>query len=861
MRLLSSSRRRSVGARVAVCALPILASVGVVVAHAGCGGEGATGTQTGTGLKEDLRLERAGYAVDLDAATLTLTLSKEGDALLRMPADAMQLGAVDEITEEYLYDPYPILVDTPFSVEPPGLRWLVPKRASLVAVTDEAFEIRLDYQEGKEAVLRVAASADGRFRCQLTPAADGVPVALVRLQPRVDESEAFYGLGEYFDAVNHRGKVRAMQFEIDGAQESGYNEAHVPIPLLVGTRGWGIFVESYYTGLFDVASQQPDLVDIVFGLGSAATSGLTFHLLVADHPLDVTKHYYELTGYPKLPARWALGPWVWRDENEDQAQIESDIQTMRDLDLPASGIWVDRPYARAVNSFDFDPSMFTDAQAMIDFAHGMGFRMALWHTPYLDEDHEATRALHEEALAKGYYPPKAGILANNWGNLIDFTNPEAYAWWQGLIRRYTEMGIEGFKLDYAEDVVPGIFGARNVWEFHDGRDDRTMHAEYQLFYHRVYAETLPESGGFLICRAGTIGDQVNVDVIWPGDLDANMADHKERVEGEDESYTAVGGLPAAVIAGLTLGPSGFPFFGSDTGGYRHAPTDKETFTRWFQHTALSTVMQIGTGTNEVAWEEKEGTGFDQEMLDWYRRYTRLHLRLFPYEWTYAQRIAADGRPIQRALGLAYPELGVHPDHTYLFGDDLLVAPVVERGARQREVVFPPGTWVDWWDGTRHEGSQTATVDAPLDKLPLYLRAGGIIPMLRPTIDTMAPTSVPGEVDSYATTPGVLHARIAPGPATSFEVFDGAQLGQQDAGDSLVLTSGDGTEFAHGVVFEVISEPAAPSSVTDQGQEIPARASLEALSLSPSGWFHDASARGGTLYVKVGPGSHEVQVVR
>ena len=97
-------------------------------------------------------------------------------------------------------------------------------------------------------------------------------------------------------------------------------------------------------------------------------------------------------------------------------------------------------------------------------------------------------------------------------------------------------------------------------------------------------------------------------------------------------------------------------------------------------------MQIGTSTNEVAWEFKDGTGFDQEMLDWYRTYTRLHLRLFPYEWTYAQRIAVDGRPIQRALGLAYPEMGVHPNDIYLFGDDLLVDPLPQPGEGPRSLL-------------------------------------------------------------------------------------------------------------------------------------------------------------------------------
>ena len=260
------------------------------------------------------------------------------------------------------------------------------------------------------------------------------------------------------------------------------------------------------------------------------------------------------------------------------------------------------------------------------------------------------------------------------------------------------------------------------------------------------AETLPEDGGFLLCRAGTYGDQVNVSVIWPGDLDATMWGHRDVVKDPDgKTITAVGGLGPSMVYGLSLGPSGFPFYGSDTGGYRHSPPgpDKQTFMRWFQQTALSTVMQVGTSGNSVPWEFRpEKEGFDQEVLDTYRIYARLHLRLFPYQWTYAKNLAVDGRPIQRPLGLAHPELGIHPSDTYLFGDHLLVAPVIVRDAVSRDVPLPPGRWLDWWDGTAYEGGMTHTVAAPLDRLPLFLASGGIVPMLRPTIDTISPVADP-----------------------------------------------------------------------------------------------------------------------
>jgi alpha-D-xyloside xylohydrolase len=371
---------------------------------------------------------------------------------------------------------------------------------------------------------------------------------------------------------------------------------------------------------------------------------------------------------------------------------------------------------------------------------------------------------------------------------------------------------------------------------------------------------LPETGGFLLCRAGTWGDQVNVSVIWPGDLDANMAVHGEEMTDEKgEPFKAVGGLPASVVYGLTLGPSGFPFYGADSGGYRHSPPDKETKTRWFEQTALSTVMQTGDSSSIAPWEFDKGTNYDQEMLDWYRVYTRLHLRLFPYEWTYVQNLKKDGRAIARPLGLAYPDLGVHPSDQYMFGDHLLVAPVLKRDARTKDVIFPPGRWVDWWDGTVYEGGKTVKVDAPLGKLPLYLAEGGIIPLLRPTIDTVSPTTQPTRVDSYATTPGILHPRVFQGKKSSFVLFDGSELRQEKTGTGASLYYNDGAEFKYGALFELVAYGTGkPASVKSSGTVLVEAASLKALGDAASGWFLD-SASGGSLYVKIPAGEQHIEI--
>ncbi|MEZ4315633.1 MAG: glycoside hydrolase family 31 protein, partial [Polyangiaceae bacterium] len=742
---------------------------------------------------------------------------------------------------------------------PPDITWLAPAEMEVASSIDTSVTLTLRYPGESTATLTIEVGAPGRFEALWAPDGAAPPIAFHRLRARASAEEGFYGLGEYFDDVNHRGHVRAMQIEVDTSIESSYNEAHVPVPFVTGTQGWGLFVASERPGAFAVAADpaEPDLVEAAFGTAPASADGLRFHLFGAAHPLDVTALHYQVTGKPKVPAPWALGPWVWRDENKDQAEFLSDANTIRDLDLATTAMWIDRPYATAVNTFDFEPAQFPDPEAMIAEAHALGLRLALWHTPYLDEKSQAddTADLRQIAEAEGYYPPQSGLLLNKWGRPIDLTNPDAYAFWQSLIEKYGAMGIEGYKLDYMEDIVPGLTNARNEWQFADGTDERTQHSAFQRLYHRVYSETLPDDGGFLLCRAGTWGDQTHASIIWPGDLDATFHKHREVFDDNGEKVSGVGGLPASIVAGLSLGPSGFPFFGADTGGYKHSPPDKELFTRWFEQTAFSTVMQIGTSSNTVAWDPNGGPGFDDEMLGWYREYTRIHLRLFPYLWTHAMALAETGRPIARPLGLAYPEMGIHPNDTYLLGDDLLVAPVVEQGKTSREVAFPPGRWIHFLTGTVHEGGTTETVSAPLGQIPVFLREGGIVPLLRPTIDSLSPTTEPDRVDSFATTVGLLYARTAPAPLSKTAVYDGTALSIDSASATLTLTVNPGTVFTLGAQFEVLT-PAAPTEVKDGDSTLPEAPDLQTLESSPAGWYHSA-ASGGTLHVRVPSGTHTV----
>ncbi len=804
---------------------------------------------------------RSGPAtITLEDAGSHLVLRRDATTLLDIPAEALQIGTVDDLDSGASFDPYWLLVDAP-PAAPDGLVWRRVHALRVVASSEMAMTLALDY-DGGAGTLELSPSTSGCFAARFTARGTGDPVAFLRLGVDADPSEGFYGLGEWGDRVEHRGTLRPMQLEVDLSLESATNENHVPVPFVIGTRGWGLFVASDRPGVFDVARQTDTRIDVTFGTGEASsTDGMPLYLFTADAPLDVLGPYFAAAGYPGLPATWAYGPLLWRDENASQAQVLDDLQQIRARDLPTSGIWFDRPYASGVNTFDWDPAKFADPASMLKAVHDAGLRYAIWQAPYVagadnDQDPAPTQAAF--AREQGYFPPTTGVLVNQWGKPIDFTNADAYAWWKQNLTTYTtQWGVDGFKLDYAEDVVLGLNGQRVPWQFADGRDERTMHRDYQLLYHRVHREVLPDAGGFLLTRTGRWGDQVHGTIIWPGDLDADLSRLGDAIPGE--STRAIGGLPTALAYAIGLSASGFPFFASDTGGYRRSPPNNETWLRWVEANAVSAAMQVGDSSSEMPWEFTAANGRSTESLDIYRRYARLHLQLFPYAWSYAAALRASGHPLVRPLGLAYPALGVHPADEYMFGDFLLVAPVISAGATARDVVFPPGRWLDWWTGSELHAQvdpTTQTVDADLATLPLYIQRGGIVPMLRETIDTLAPTT-DAAVDSFARDAGTLVVRVAPGPTpTTFRVYDGTIL-TQDANAS-ALSVMPGTTFTKGTLFEVIATPTAPTAVVNASVALTARASYAELAGATEGWFHDASAAGGTLWVRV-PGAANVTV--
>ena len=301
----------------------------------------------------------------------------------------------------------------------------------------------------------------------------------------------------------------------------------------------------------------------------------------------------------------------------------------------------------------------------------------------------------------------------------------------------------------------------------NGLDERSMHHDFARYYHTAHSAPYGDDDVFLLGRGGVLRGWTVTDCIWPGDLDSGF-----ELFGVD-GY--VGGLPAAIRAGSSLAVSGYPFFASDTGGYRHGRPTHEAMVRWTEYAALLPIFQFGGGGadhNPWNFENYGASEFSQDTLDAFVRYATLHTRLFPFFYSLALVASTEGTPFLLPQGLAWPGEEVHDDTVFALGEILLVAPVEEEGATSRALTLPEGSWVHWWTGEASEGE--VEVEAPLGEGPLFQRAGSTVPLLHPDIETLAPAGE--EIASFDSDPGVLHMRVVPGEgAREFIVHDNTRL--------------------------------------------------------------------------------------
>lgn len=617
-------------------------------------------------------------------------------------------------------DAYPA---APVAVRREG-RWRTPHDAP--TVTPEASELRLTWADGT--TLAVSIADDGGVAFALAaPGAEAVALA-VRSAP----DEHYYGLGERFNKLDQRGEI--IELWVKNGASGG--DTYKPVPFISSSRGYGIALDT--TRRVHCALAHPTTPDAatftVHGPSLAAT------LIPGPTPADVVARYTAKVGRPPVPPAWAFQPWKSRDWRVDTQQAATeDISIQRERGIACGVILIDAAWEAETHTFTFDLARWPDPEGLIRTAKESGMRIVLWVSPSLT----LGTALYDEAAARGYLirnaagEPYVHRLGNEpgWvGTTIDFTHPGAVAWWQEKLRALLDMGIAGFKTDFGEQVPEDAI-------FADGRTGAELHNLLPVLYNRASWAVVREYDGMLLARSAWAGSQPYPG-IWAGDQSAD--------------FSPWAGLPTAIVAGQSAGWSGYPYWGSDIGGYFNAPDD-DVFVRWAQFAALTPIMEVHGLGNHDPWR------FTLETLEIYRRYANLHARLAEYSLMAARSATETGLPLMRAMALAFPDdPNVHEDwvqYQYMYGPDLLVAPVYSWST-MRQVYFPAGEWIDFHTGTRYHGQSTDRVAAPRDTLPLFVRAGSVIPLRH---DPLRPDDPE------------LNLEIYPGGATERTLADGTRV--------------------------------------------------------------------------------------
>ena len=512
--------------------------------------------------------------------------------------------------------------------------------------------------------------------------------------------EAIYGAGERFTKMNLVGQTVEL-WQRDGLGTTT-PRSYKNIPFLVSTMGWGVYFNHSSAMTAWVGSMSACDVQL------AADDDFLDYTVFAGSIAEVIGQYTQLTGRPEVPPAWTFGFWQSKISYSSADETLDIARRLRAARIPCDVIHLDTHWFKGdwYCDLEFDRTRFPDVAGYLAELKRLGFHVSLWQLPYVPEgstyfaDLQAVDGFVKDTQGQiidvkiCFTPGFSGRVG-----VIDFTNPRATQVYKDYLGRLFKAGAAVIKTDFGEDAPTA-----GVW--YDGTPAHQMHNRYPLLYNQAAAEATAAGtdGGQVWARSSWAGSQ-RYPIPWGGDNSPNWHNLGPQWRG-----------------GLSLGLSGFTFWSEDIGGFV-TDTNDHLLIRWMQGGLFHSHVRIhGAGIREL-------DRFKPETVNICREFLELRYRLLPYILAQSRICAATGQPTMRALVLDFQHDPTtwSIDDQWLFGTDLLVAPIMDAGTR-RTAYLPPGTWYDWWTGASQDGGRWIEADAPLDRIPLWLRAGAIVPM-------------------------------------------------------------------------------------------------------------------------------------
>ncbi|MFA5805581.1 MAG: glycoside hydrolase family 31 protein [Melioribacteraceae bacterium] len=539
----------------------------------------------------------------------------------------------------------------------------------------------------------------------------------VRCFKKLFDDEKFYGLGEKSDDLLKNRKQYTMWNTDYPAYTSKKDELYVSIPFFIGIRNYnayGIFFDNTYKSYFNMGASNNR-----FYWFGADKGEMDYYFIYGPEIKRVISDYTKLTGRMELPPMWALGYQQSRWSYYPEENVRRIAKTFRDKNIPCDVIYLDIHYMDGYRVFTFDKNRFPDPAKMISDLKSEGFKIVPIVDPGVKADPNyfaAKEGLEKDLFAK--YPdgiPYQGEVWPSWAYFPDFTKKETRDWWGKNLSAFLNLGIEGFWNDMNE---PSTWGQSfpDIVQFDDNgfiADHKKIHNVYALSMARATSEGLKQYSSkrhFILTRAGFAGVQ-RYSAVWTGDNEST------------EEH-----LKLACTMSQNLGLSGVPFVGSDVGGFMGEPTN-DMYIRWMQLGAFTPFFR---GHSAIDTKAREPFSFNEYVEELSRQAIQMRYKLIPFWYNEFYNSSQTGLPIMRSMFVNYPKdencYRNEAQYQFMIGENLLVAPVLLSTDRFKKFYLPDGKWYDWNGNKIVAGGQWSVIEVPLNKIPLYIKEGGMIPM-------------------------------------------------------------------------------------------------------------------------------------
>ena len=544
----------------------------------------------------------------------------------------------------------------------------------------------------------------------------------IHIWKRMPADENYYGLGDKAGPMNRRNR----SFTNWNTDEFGWQESTDPlyktIPFFIGLRkgmAYGVFFDNAYRSVFDFGKESPDY----FSFG-AEGGELNYYFIPGPDPKKILEEYTAMTGRSPLPPLWTLGYQQCRYSYYPESRAREIVKTLREKKIPADAIYFDIDYQQGNAPFTINREYFPTFEKMISDFRAQGMHAILITDLHIKKDPNHGYAPYDSGMKNDMFvknPDGSVYVGTVWpGESVfpDFTLMRARNWWGGLYKDFVSMGAAGFWNDMDE---PALFLRADktmpldtVHRLDDGTslDHRAIHNVFGMQNVRATYDGLrklqPEERPFVLTRAAYSGAQ-RYAATWTGD-NSSTWNH----------------LKMSTPMLLSMGISGFPLIGDDIGGFAGSPT-ADLLTRWFEVGALNPIYRDHTAKG-TADQEPWVHGPEHEAIR--RKYIELRYELMPYLYTGIEESTRTGLPLMRPVFLEYPQASEFygDNRDFLFGRDFFVAPVTTEMVDAEEISLPPGEWYDFWTNAKLSSKEKFVLHSRLDEMPLYVRAGAIVPM-------------------------------------------------------------------------------------------------------------------------------------